>query len=103
MPENKLPPDVIRQWPEVLKDVDVKVVPIEYLDSIRVFFEDGKIWDIDVQKSRQKDKELDIESIIEGMFAEYDDHIVNVDFRLDASKMKRDVERRTKSFLKKNK
>ena len=44
----KLPDSVISQWPEVLSDVDIDVVPLEYLRSIRVEFTDGKLWEIDI-------------------------------------------------------
>ncbi len=99
----ELPEDVIAHWPEVFQDVRVEAVPIEYLHSVRVSFKGGKVWDIDVEKSRQKHSSLDLESVLEQMFKEYDEHIINVDFRLDTDRIKRDIQTRTKSFLKKNK
>jgi hypothetical protein len=99
----ELPEDVIAHWPEVFKDVRVEAVPIEYLHSVRVSFRGGKIWDIDVEKSREKHSSVDLESVLEQMFKEYDEHIVNVDFRLDTDRIKKDIQARTKSFLKKNK
>ena len=99
----ELPEDVIAHWPEVFQDVRVEAVPIEYLHSVRVSFKGGKIWDIDVEKSREKHSSLDLESVLEQMFKEYDEHIINVDFRLDTNRIKRDIQARTKSFLKKNK
>ena len=98
-----LPDDVINHWPEIFGDVDVQVVPLQYLDSIRVFFIDGKIWDIDIEKSRKNSEELNLEEILEQMFQEYDQVIENVDFRLNTSKLKKDIQRRTRIFLKKNK
>ena len=99
----ELPKDVIAHWPEVFQDVRVEAVPIEYLHSVRVSFKGGKIWDIDVEKSRKKHSSLDLESVLEQMFKEYDEHIINVDFRLDTDRIKRDIQNRTKTFLKKNK
>jgi len=99
-----LPKEVIDHWPEVLEDIDVKVVPIDYLHSIRVHFEDGKQWEIDVNKTKkQGGSPLDIEETLEEMFTEYEDYIVNVDFRLDTDKIKEDIQKRTRYFLKKNK
>lgn len=103
MPKNKkLPPDVIDHWPEVFDEIDIDVIPIEYLDSVCVQFEDGKVWDIDVKTSRQK-PDLDIESAIEELFEEYADVITNIDFRLDTEKVKRDIKNRTRIFMKKRK
>lgn len=103
MPKNKkLPPDVIDHWPEVFNEIDIDVIPIDYLDSVRVQFEDGKTWDIDVKKSRDKPN-LDIETAMEELFDAYADVIVNIDFRLDTEKVKRDIQNRTRFFMKKRK
>jgi hypothetical protein len=100
--KNKLPPEVIDHWPEVFEEIDIDVIPVEYLDSVRVQFEDGKIWDINVKSSLEK-TDLDIESAIEDLFEEYADVITNIDFRLDTEKVKRDIESRTHIFMKKRK
>jgi len=101
-----LPPEVISHWPEVFKDVDVQVVPLEYLHSIRVFFVDGKIWDIDMAKTRElkqiKDSDT-LEDTLEDLFEQYEDVITNIDFRLNTEKLKQDITNRTKLFLKKRK
>lgn len=103
MPKNKFPQEVIESWPEILEDVDVQVVPLEYLHSIRVTFEDGKVWDIDISKSLEKGVDFDIETALEDIFEEYEDTIVNVDFRVDTDKVKRDIQSRTAYFMKKRK
>lgn len=99
MPRGKrLPSDVIDHWPEVFKDVRIEAVPIEYVNSVLVTFVDGKIWDIDLSKSST---ELDITDALEDLIEEYEDVIVNIDFRLDTEKVKEDITKRTKLFLKK--
>lgn len=95
---NKLPNSVISQWPEVLNDVDIDVVPLEYLRSIRVEFTDGKLWEIDIDTKKNPAKEL--EKSLEDLFEQYKDHIKNIDFRLDTHKVKQDITNRTKKFLK---
>jgi hypothetical protein len=98
---SKLPDEVIQHWPEVLNDVDIEVVPLEYLDSVIVTFSDGKIWDIDTAKARQTQNVYDLEEALDEVFQQYEDDIVNVDFRLDVQKVKEDIQKRTKRFLKK--
>lgn len=101
MPKGKkLPNEVVDYWPEVLKDITIETVPIEYLHSIRITFTDGKVWEIDTAKNPQ---DIDMEEAIEDLMYEYEDSIVNVDFRLDTVKVKEDITRRTKQFLKKRK
>lgn len=94
----KLPDDVVKQWPEVLEDIDIDVIPLEYLESIRITFTDGKIWEIDTQKNPE---EVDIEDAIEALMEEYEDIIQSVDFRLDTIRVKKDIKKRTARFLKK--
>jgi len=101
--DSKLPDDVISHWPEVFADLDVQVVPLEYLHSVRVFFADGKIWDIDIQKSKKETSVDKLEDTLEELFTAYDDVITNVDFRLDTVRLKKDITSRTKLFMKKRK
>ena len=97
-PNKKLSEEVISHWPEVFNDVEIDVVPLEYLDSIRVQFADGKVWDIDI--NTKKNKVEDLEKSLDELFEQYQNHIKNVDFRLNTEKVKRDITTRTKKFLK---
>lgn len=101
MPKQKLPQDVVQHWPEVLKDIDVKVVPMEYLRALRVTFKDKRVWEVDLRKGNQMEKTL--EEVIEDFFEEYGDKIDSVDFRLDTKKVKLDIQKRTNIFMKKRK
>ena len=105
MPKNKLPPEVVKHWPEVCKDIEIKADPIEYIHSMRVYFLDGKIWEIEMDKQKVASKQtLDsIESSLETFLAQYDEEIDHVDFRLNTSKLVKDVSSRTKNFMKKRK
>ena len=100
MSRKKLPKDVIDHWPEIFNDIEVKVVPLEYLDSIHVSFDNDDAWIIEFDKDEELTSELVSESIDE-LFQEYQDQIVNVDFRLDTKKVKQDIQKRTKQFMKK--
>ena len=101
MPENnKLPDEVIDHWPEILKDINIEVLPLEYLDSVLISFSDGKIWDIDLTKNPHG---VNMEEALESLMLEYEDAIVNVDFRLNTQRLKNDISQRTKRFLKKKK
>lgn len=97
---SKFPKDVVNVWPEILEDIDIQVIPTEYLESIKVTFSDGKIWDIDVKKTLEK-PDVDIDLALQDLFNEYEDVIQHVDFRLNTVKVKRDITARTKLFMKK--
>ena len=98
----KLPKHVIDIWPDVFKDIDLKVVPIDYIHTIRVVFHDGKIWDIDIQKSKDENgRKVNVQKELETIFRQYEKDISNVDFRLDTERLKRDIKKRTALFMKK--
>jgi len=102
---DKLPPSIVEQWPEVLKDIEIKAVPAEYLKAVNVTFTDGKVWMIDVHEGLTDDdqSEMPIEDALEEFFAEYNDTIVQVEFQLDAPALISDIKSRTKTFMKKRK
>lgn len=85
-------------WEEIFDSIDKDFLPIEYIKCIIVQFNDGKIWEIDTGKKNLTHEE--IEETLKTFFQEFDDVIETVDFRLDLEKIKNDVSRRTKRFLK---
>lgn len=104
MPKSKLPPEIVDHWPEVFNEVEIKAVPIEYLKAIFVHFIDGKVWEIEIDKRKiRTEGARNLEDAIEDLLEEYEDVIDSVDFRLDTDKVKQDISRRTRSFLKKRK
>jgi len=96
----KLPQEVINHWPEIFKDVHIESVPVEYLHSVKITFDDGKEWEIDTSRNPYG---VSIDEALEALMEEYEDVIVNVDFRLDTDKVKKDIQRRTQLFMKKRK
>ena len=103
MKKKSLPKDVVDQWPEVFSDVDVKAIPIPYLYSMRIIFKDGKIWDINIDDHARKNSIDDLEAHLSELITTYEDSIEHIDFRLDVERVKKDVMKQTKSFLKKPK
>lgn len=88
-------------WEEILNDIDMDFIPIEYINTVVVGFSDGKEWEIDITKSKQQT--TDVETVLEDFFEEYEDTIETVDFRLDTARLKEDIGKRTHRFLKVNK
>lgn len=98
-----LPPDVVDQWPEVFNDLDVKAVPLAYLHSMRITFEDGKVWDLNIaSKAKGVDLE-DLEDQLAELIDTYEEVIEHIDFRLDVERVKKDIMRKTNKFLKNKK
>lgn len=100
---DKLPPSIVNQWPEVLKDIEIKAVPAEYLKGITVTFTDGKSWYIDINEEFSNNDDMPVEDALESFFEEYNDTITSIEFQLDAPTLISDIKSRTKTFMKKRK
>jgi hypothetical protein len=92
-----------QEWEDILEEIELTYLPIEYLKNIIVTFEDGTVWDIDVAGSQREQPIEDIEDSLDQLFSDYDDTIESVDFRLDIDRVKRDLSKRVSRFLKKKK
>jgi hypothetical protein len=90
-----------KEWEDILDEIELTYLPIEYLKNIIVTFDNGTVWDIDIASSKQKQNVEDIETSLDQLFEEYDDTIETVDFRLDIERVKRDLSKRVNRFLKK--
>jgi len=94
----RLPLEVVSKWPDVFGDVDVRAIPLEYLDSLRVRFNNGKTWEVTVDLTKNPVKQL--EKTLKDLFNTYDSSIKHVDFKLDTDRIKKDVQKRTRKFIK---
>lgn len=98
-----LPKDVIASWPEVFGEVKLNVLPLRYLQTVRVNFKDGKTWEINVTQKTKRDGWESFEQSLSELAKAYEDKIKDIDFKLDSDKVKKDIERTTQKFLKKRK
>lgn len=106
MADKNLPEETVDSWPGILDEIEIKVVPVEYINSVEVQFTDGNTWSIEIDKSEVEDSEQaaeELEESLESLFEEYEDVIEGVNFVLDVEKVKEDITARTKSFMKKKK
>lgn len=91
----KLPVTFLEYWPEVFNHVRLKTVPLEYLSEVTLFFNNGKIWNIELLSAdRQKIKET-----FADLFRTYKRDIIKVDVKFDAESLKKDIINQTKLFL----
>lgn len=94
------PPDhLIEQWPEVFEDMYMNTMPLFYLNSVRLEFSDGRIWEIDVKTQLiTLDANVVADKILD-MFEEYSNDIENIKFDVDTEKLKKDITNQTKGML----
>ena len=94
------PPDhLVEQWPEVFEDMYMSTMPLMYLNYIRIVFDDGRIWEIDV-KAQLTDAEPNmIADKILDIFDEYSTEIKDINFDVDTNQLKKDIIDKTKGML----
>lgn len=101
---NRLPPEVVDHWPDIFEDIEIKAIPLKYVNEIRISFTEGDDIIIDIDQNKLDNDSIDaVEDDLEDFFNEYDSVIDSVDFSLNTKKVKKDVEERTKRFMKKRK
>lgn len=91
----KLRYHLIKQWPEVLNDVCVSSMPLAYINSVKISFFDGRLWEVSFL-SQDKEK---IAEQIGNLITELENEIVKVDFDLDIEKLKTDIKQTTNNIL----
>lgn len=99
----QLPKDIIQHWPEVFGEIKLNVLPLGYLDTVLINFKDGKTWEIKVTKKIKVEGWESFEKNLSELVKTYEENIENIDFQLDTSRVKKDIEKSTQKFLKKRK
>ena len=95
----KLPAEIIKHWPEIFNDIEVEMIPMEYIAAIEVEFLNGDVWIIDC-KANKAANDIDVAETLEELLTEYEESIDNVDLRIDSVKVKNDIQKETRKFLK---
>jgi len=98
-----LPEEVIQHWPEVFGEVKLNVLPLRYLHAVLVNFKDGKTWEIKITSRTKKEGWDTFEKSLSDLCKVYESRIVDIDFKLDTERVRKDIERETQKFLKKKK
>ena len=93
------PTHLIKEWPEVFEDMYMNTMPVAYLKNVRLEFNNGRIWEIDIQEQLTNEpNEVVAEKLIDT-FQEYRDDITKVDFTIDIQRLKEDITKQTKNIL----
>ena len=100
-PKKTLPKEVVSHWPEVFGEINLKVIPLKYLDCLVVTFKDGKSWRIPVYSKLRNNDLHKVESELTEFFTQYQTSIDQIDFKLDTDRIKKDISKITGKFLKK--
>ena len=87
----KPPRHLVKEWPEVFEDLYMNTMPVAYLDSVRLDFIDGRVWEIDVKNELTKQTSENIADVLLNTLQEYKDEIKKIDFKVDVTRLKNDI------------
>jgi hypothetical protein len=101
VPKNlfKPPKHLIKEWPEVFEGLYMNTMPVGYLDLLRIEFNDGRVWEINIQDQLSSDNAESIADRLLGIFQEYREDIIKIDFKMNIEKLKQDISNSTKDLL----
>lgn len=85
------PRHLVKEWPEVFEDLYMNTMPVAYLDLIRLDFNDGRVWEIDIKTELEKNNPESIADILLHTLKEYKDEITKIDFKVDVTRLKKDI------------
>jgi hypothetical protein len=95
----KPPKQLVKEWPEVFEDLYMNTMPVAYIDLLRLEFNDGRVWEIDVNDQL---KSVDADSVADkilSIFQEYREEIKKVDFKMDIERLKKDIKNSTDTLF----
>ena len=93
------PRHLVKEWPEVFEDLYMNTMPVAYLDLIRLDFNDGRVWEIDVKNELTKQTADGIADILLNTLQEYKDEIKKIDFKVDITRLKNDIASETNKLF----
>lgn len=93
------PKNLIQEWPEVFEDLYMNTMPVHYLEMLRIEFEDGRVWEINVQEQLSSTHSDIIADRLVDTFQEYREEIKKIDFKVNVDKLKTDIRNSSKKIF----
>lgn len=90
---------LVQEWPEVFEDIHMNTMPVAYLKSVRLEFDNGRIWEIDIQEQLGDASKDIIAGKLLDTFNEYQKEIIKIDFSIDVQRLKQDIINKTKKMF----
>ena len=95
----KPPKHLVQEWPEVFEDLYMNTMPVNYLETIRLEFGNGRIWEINIKEQLANSHSEIIASKLIETFAEYKEDIKKIDFKIDVERLKKDIQYQSNDFF----
>ena len=93
--------DFVKEWPEVLEGLHFQNMPVKYLDYINIILKNNITIHYDIKKELKVKKQEVVARFLSKTIKQNYVRIKNVDLKFDVNALKRDMEKKTSSILKK--
>ena len=93
-----LPKEVTSVWPEIFENVRLNIVPLNYVQSMKLSFANNRVWHVTFKPSHNFSSS--VEDAVVSIIKEYKAQIQSIDFNLDAETIKQAALQFTDQFLK---
>ena len=91
----------VDEWSALFREIELNVVPLDYVDAVLLRFNDGDCWEIPIPAKTRRATLVEFEDNIDELIKSYEQYIYKVDIKIDTDKIKKDVEKAIKKMSKK--
>lgn len=95
----KPPKHLVKEWPEVFDDLYMNTMPVAYMESLVMEFDDGRVWEINIKDQLKGNSSDNLAKKLLDTLDEYKDTITKIDFKFDIEALKSDIKKRTDKLL----
>lgn len=88
-------------WIELIDNIEIRKIPVEYLLEIIIEFDNNKVWSVDLHPNLTPEQYKKLKNNLSHILKAYEDNIVNVTHKIDIKKIKKDIRSKTKTLFKK--
>lgn len=88
-------------WAELISNIEIRKVPVEYLSEIIIEFDNNKVWSVDLHPNLTVEQYQRLEYNLSTIFKLYEGSIINVKHKIDIKKLRKDITSKTKPLFKK--
>jgi len=77
----------------------MNTMPVAYLNQLRLEFNDGRIWEINIQEQLANATSNEVADKLLNIFQEYRNDIKKMDFQMDIERLKTDIQESSKNIF----
>jgi hypothetical protein len=86
----KAPNNIVKEWPEIFEDMWISTMPVIYLHTLQIEFNNGRIWEFELKENISDSDSTMLSNKLKDLLSEYYTSISRIHFELDIDRLKVD-------------